>query len=581
MSTTPDSVTTPAEETDPGVICLEPKLTEKWELGYLHVAITAYFALFFLYLSLQPLFHTDLWGHVAYGKWMLEHRSLPTEDPFLEYVKGVPMIASAWLGQIILATAYQLGGPEGISHLFTVLIWSSYALLVTAFWWKSRQIGTAMLAMFLSFFLVWSRHATVRPEMFATFSFMIVVGIFCWLDRKRDLDEAGNTVTESWRSELALASLVFVTFLFWANSHGSFLVGVIMLSCQAIGRFLEAAWSTRSVSRTLHDRSFHRWLMLAEVAAIACLINPYGMDNIINALQFSKNPNLPDVLEWKTLQFTMIEGVQMCLSWILLLFLYRVSKQPVRLGELLMLSILTVSTVLNVRMIGWYGFVFAYAVLPHMAEQSRNLAAWFEQVIATEQSFIGRAVRFRSHMLSIVCLFLAWCGFALSPLGAMALSGEHRKADRIYSRHTPLGVTDFLRRHPPEGLVFNPQWWGDWLTWDGPKGIKVFMTTNAVHLAPHRYWRDYMGLSTGAANWQKEVEKYNIQTFIVHKSDQVKLDVEVRNLADWKMVYEDDLAVIMSRDPVVIKSVDTETARLAAKKAAQKKVVADAGKKLH
>jgi len=575
MSTTLDNDVSIPDDSEQEVIRLEPKLTEKWELGYLHVAITAFFALFFIYLSLQSLFHTDLWGHVAYGKWMLEHRALPTEDPFVAYAKGVPMIASAWLGQIILSLAYRLGGPEGISYLFTLIVWSSYVLLVSAYWWKSRQIGTAMLAMLLAFFLVWSRHATVRPEMFATLSFVILMGVFCWLDRKRDLTEAGTTVPASWRGELGLATLVFFTFLFWANAHGSFLVGVVMLCCQAIGRFLEVAWNTHSLKRTITDRGMHRWLMLAEIAAIACLINPYGMDNLINALQFSRNPNLPDVLEWKPLQFEMIEGVQMCLSWVLMLFLYRVSRQPVRLSEILMLSVLSVSTVLNVRMIGWYGFIFAYAMLPHLAELARRASAWFETAIASRQSLLGRTLHYRSHMLSIVCLFLAWCGFALSSIGDKVLGGQSRKPERIYSQQTPRGVTEFLRRHPPEGLVFNPQWWGDWLAWDGPPGLKVFMTTNAVHLAPHRYWRDYMGLSTGASGWQREIEKYNIETFIVHKSDEVKLDVEVRNLPGWKLVYEDDLAVIMTHDPVLIKSVNAEQARIAARKTSKKKDVAN------
>jgi hypothetical protein len=574
MSTMLDPSSEIPDDSEKPEIILEPKISEKWELGYLQLAIVAYFSLFFVYLSLQPLFHTDLWGHVAYGEWILEHRALPTEDPYVEYAKGVPVIASAWLGQIILALSYRLGGAEGLSALFTVTVWFTYVLLACAYWWKSRQVATAMLTMWLAFFLVWSRHATVRPEMFATFSFVVLISVFCWLDRKRDLSEAGAAVPRSWLGELGMAALVFVTFLFWANSHGSFLVGVLMLSCQAVGRFIEAGLKTRSIVRTVTDREFHRWLMLAEIAAIASLINPYGMDNVINALQFSKNPNLPDVLEWKQLQFFFAEGIQMCLSWVLMLFLYRVSKQPVRPGEILMLGVLTVATVFNVRMIGWYGFVFAYAMLPHLAELARTVSAYAEATIASPESFLGRTSRYRSHMISIVCLFLIWCGFALSQIGSMALGSAARQASRVYSKETPRAVTDFLRRHPPEGLVFNPQWWGDWLAWQGPSGLKVFMTTNAVHLAPNRYWRDYMTLATGTTNWQKEIDKYNIETFIVHKTDQAKMDVEVRNLPDWKLVYEDELAVIMSRDPVLIKSVAAEAAEIAAKKAAKKKAVA-------
>ncbi len=538
------------------VLQLHPILSEKWALGYANVAITVYFSLFFMYLSYQPLFHTDLWGHVAYGDWMLKHRALPTEDPFVGYAQGVPAIASAWLGQVILGGAQMLGGPEWISHLFTVIVWTTYVLLVGAFYWKCRQLGTAMLGMWLAFFLVWSRHATVRPEMFGTLSFVILLGVFCWLDRRRDdCEVTGVPEKSSWLGEITLATVVCLTFAFWANTHGSFMVGIVMLGCQAAGRLIEVAWKTRDVVQVLSDRRFHRWLLLTELAVVASLINPYGMDQILNALQFSKNPNLPDVMEWKKLEFVMAEGVQMSLSWVLMLVLFRLSKQPIRPDEVLMLAVLTYTTVVNVRMIGWYGFIFAYAMLPHLAEMSRRVMSWLHSQSGLVSDELWLKLGKRSHIISLFCVLVAWYGFALSHLATPLLGGEPRKPDRLYSSKTPRGVTAFLRKYPPRGQIFNPQWWGDWLAWDGPPGLKVFMTTNAVHLAPHRYWKDYMGLASANTGWQQQVNKYNIETFIIHKSDQVTMDAEVRNLKDWKLVYEDDLAVIVTRDESMLKPI--------------------------
>ncbi len=555
LSTDIQNPTDTQDATADPVLKLEPILSQKWALGYAHVAITAYFALFFMYLSYQPLFHTDLWGHVAYGDWMIKHRALPTEDPFVGYAKGVPVIASAWLGQVILAGVQTMGGPEWISHLYTVVVWSTYVLLVGAFYWKSRQLGTAMLGMGLAFFLVWSRHATVRPEMFGTFSFVLLLGVFAWLDRKRDDAElTGVPETSTWSSEILLAGLTVLTFAFWANTHGSFMVGIAILACQTVGRLIEVAWKTHDVVQVLSDRRLHRWLWLTELAIAAALINPYGMDQLLNALEFSRNPNLPDVMEWKKLEFSMPEGVQMCLSWLLMLVLFRFSKQPVRPAEILMLAVLTYTSIANVRMIGWYGFIFAYAMLPHLAEMARRGMSWIHNQPGLISDEWWLRLQKRSHLITLFCILVGWYGFALSHLATPLLGGERRKPDRLYSAETPRGVSAFLRRHPPQGQIFNPQWWGDWLAWDGPPGLKVFMTTNAVHLAPHRYWKDYMGLASGGAGWQQQINKYNIETFIIHKPDQVTMDVEVRNLKDWKLVYEDDLAVIVTRDEALLKS---------------------------
>ena len=560
------------------VLKLEPILSQQWALGYANVAVTVYFALFFMYLSYQPLHHTDLWGHVAYGDWMIKHRALPTEDPFVGYTKGVPVIASAWLGQVILAGVQNMGGPEWISHLYTIVVWLSYVLLVGAFYFKSRQLGTAMLGMGLAFFLVWSRHATVRPEMFGTLAFVLLLGVFAWLDRQRDDAElTGIPATSSWVGEILLGTLIFSTFVFWANTHGSFLVGIVMLACQAAGRFIEVTWKTRDVVQILSDRRLHRWLLLTELAAVASLINPYGLDQLLNALEFSKNPNLPDVSEWKKLEFFMPEGVQMCLSWLLLLVLFRFSQQPVRPAEILMLSVLIYSTLANVRMIGWYGFIFAYAMLPHLAEMSRRGMCWIHSQSGLISDEWWLRLQKRSHLITVFCLLVGWYGFALSHLATPLLGGERRKPDRLYSAATPRAVTAFLRLHPPQGQIFNPQWWGDWLAWDGPPELKVFMTTNAVHLAPHRYWKDYMGLSSAGTGWQQQLNKYNIETIVIHKSDQVSMDIEVRNLKDWRLVYEDDLAVIVTRDEALLKSLRSAVAAKARarEKALDKKTATD------
>ncbi|WP_196251321.1 hypothetical protein [Gimesia maris] len=41
-------------------------------------------------------------------------------------------------------------------------------------------------------------------------------------------------------------------------------------------------------------------------------------------------------------------------------------------------------------------------------------------------------------------------------------------------------------------------------------------------------------------------------TFIVHKEKQVQLDKQVRRLEGFKVVYEDDLSLVVSREPQLI-----------------------------
>ena len=116
----------------------------------------------------------------------------------------------------------------------------------------------------------------------------------------------------------------------------------------------------------------------------------------------------------------------------------------------------------------------------------------------------------------------------------------------IVSKGTPLGVTKFLRENSPETMVWAPQWWGDWLVWDGPSGIQVYMTTN-IHLAPSRVWKDYLIVARAHPSWERILDRYNVQTMVVHKELQEGLARAVRRSVNWQPVYEDDHGIILQR----------------------------------
>src|SRR5712691_11310891 len=68
-----------------------------------------------VYLLLIMLGHRlladpDSYSHIALGRWILEHRAVPTVDPFSQTMRGAPWIAFEWLSQVAYASAYALGG---------------------------------------------------------------------------------------------------------------------------------------------------------------------------------------------------------------------------------------------------------------------------------------------------------------------------------------------------------------------------------------------------------------------------------------------------------------------------------------
>ena len=69
----------------------------------------ALLAVMLVLLSIVPLWHTDVWAHVKFGQWMVEHGRLPDHEPFSPYTDPGPYINFQWLTQGGLFLLYQLG----------------------------------------------------------------------------------------------------------------------------------------------------------------------------------------------------------------------------------------------------------------------------------------------------------------------------------------------------------------------------------------------------------------------------------------------------------------------------------------
>ena len=128
------------------------------------------------------------------------------------------------------------------------------------------------------------------------------------------------------------------------------------------------------------------------------------------------------------------------------------------------------------------------------------------------------------------------------------------RRDSIYSFVPPHGVTTrhnaqelaaLFRENPPAGQVFNPHWWGDWLVWDGPPQLPVFITTN-MHLTPDAVWMDYRIVRETRSGWDNVLARYGVQAVVLDKRRQRTLLRYLSGSRDWQQAYEDDRGMVFS-----------------------------------
>lgn len=527
---------------------LTPVLSARFALKWRHLAVCTIFCVFFVYLDQIPLFFSDIWGHVSYGRWALEHGHFPQEDPFMPLAAGMHAVDNAWLSQLLFAVVHAWGGPQMLAHVFAFTVLATYLVYARAFFELSRRLSVTLLGLGTLLFVGWSRHAIIRPEIFGGLCFALLVWMVVQGEPWRSRRPRSGAEPRSDRLPWAVWLGIPLMFVFWANVHGSFMTGLAVLGCHALGRVIQVAWKSRSLSAVLSDRWVRRWTLLTELALAATLINPAGIDLLIQTLRFGQNPNLADVIEWYPLRATAAEGIQFGITIIAMLVLLRLSRVRLTPTDVLLLLVFGVAVGPTVRMIGWWAPIFTLTMLPHAAGLLRRLRHKFRRGAASRDPHPAQEVKLTpGHFLpSLLCLLAIWGAFVVSPLSEPLLSSKPRTREQILASGTPLGVTAWLREHPPETMVFGPQWWSDWLCWDGPPGLHVFASTN-IHLVPRGVWRDYMRIARGGSGWSSALDRYGVKLLVVDKEWQSGFARDARRSSDWRVTYEDDRAIILRR----------------------------------
>lgn len=241
-------------------------------LKNLTVAFVASALLLMLSLSADLFNDGDTSWHLAAGRLILETWTVPDVDPFSFTFLGKPWIAHEWLAEVLMAVAYGAAGWGGLAVL-TVSAAGILFLLIGSF--ARRHMPPVHVAGLLTaVFLVLAPFTLARPHVIAW------PLLACWtllLLRARDAD----------RTPPIAASLLM---LGWANLHGSFVFGLLL-----IGPFaLEALLQSKDKLVTCKQ-----WGLFGAASLALSFITPHGVHGLLFPLQVSSMETLHMIQEWR------------------------------------------------------------------------------------------------------------------------------------------------------------------------------------------------------------------------------------------------------------------------------------------
>ncbi|MCG2685759.1 hypothetical protein L6258_00115, partial [Candidatus Parcubacteria bacterium] len=386
-------------------------LSKKFSLSFFLVAV---FFLFFL-----PVIDTDLGWHLQYGEYFLQHGKFLKENIHSTLLAGYYWPNSYVLYQPLLALVYRWGGLVGLSILGALVLVATFG--VVYLYLRRDLLKTMAVAI-----LVWVGGGSVlRLGLRAqVFSLLGCAGLLYLLERTPD----------SWRK----VGLIFLTLMLWANFHGAFAVGVVIVGLWALSRVILTGFSDWKIP-----------LACAVASLVGPMFNPYGAGIYSYAISHLQVPLRDLIAEW----VPPVPAYQLASLGLFGIFVYLVSATQSFRNNLFRLAVssallfLALSARRNLPLF----FLVQGIVLVELFSEVRWPWRWSE------------TVRW-GIVLSVVVGGLIYGLAVRSPQTLEASSDRGWCGESRLTRY-PCGALEFVREQGITGNVFNNYEWGGFLIW--------------------------------------------------------------------------------------------------------------------
>lgn len=529
-----------------------------------HLLAIALLGFVFVFISHLHLWHTDVWGHVRYGQWMVEHRAIPDREPFCPWWDGrIPFTQFYTITQLAMYEVYALGeriaggdeihrmmgGVDFLRTLHSALTTAKLAVLFFVFQRLSGSRRIAFLGLLVVVVIDWLTWFVFRPQTFAQLWFAILL-----LPLSRPV-----------LSRRAIV-LIPVLLVLWATGHGSYVVAFAVLSALFLGRLIGIATDLEKRFAPWRDAQAMRLALVLLLSFVGVgLLNPYGFDFFARTLKFASHPSLQGgVNEWKPLSFHWGwgEDAYTGLHWIFIASLLGIvltqlaSPRAIPPDRLVLLLIFGVGLALQQRFAIWWAIIVPWVLMPRWAELAKH---WPEKwtpkpsVPSFRKTAIALALMFALFMWSLPA---GW--FVTGPT-ALAKVAEIPNQPYSLSPGTPWelalevkhpgstnapwakAMTEILKQNYPNGAftgsIMATPMQGDYLMWALAPDVPV--TYSHMHLFHQDFWMELGIVGRGDPGWWDVLDKYRVNLVIVEAQYAQKLRDQLRKTKGWTILLDE------------------------------------------
>lgn len=496
----------------------------------------------------------DFWWHLKQGQLIYETRGIPEKDYFA-YTTYIPETISKigkgevaptelpaentnwywpttikrnWLSHLIFYLVYLLGGFIGIGILKSTIFVFTYLVLYLTMLKRGAGYLSSFLVLCLVAYIGIDFNYT-RPQIFSFLLFS------CTLYILYDFRKGGKGIY-----------FLPLIMLIWANLHGGFILGVLLIFTFSFTELLKYLLKNRfgilKIS-SLNKGELKRLGLVLCISILASLINPNGYKPFL--FPFIQERSLfTTIEEYHRPMLYEYHAYWFMLIIVIIFIIILIKMKRLDLTELFLLVILTLPSLKSIRYIIFFALGSGVFLAHSMTHVGIQLKGW-----NPFKKLLDKPKFSRINMKSFLPLLLAV--LSLIALIKISISGEVLNFDMREKRY-PSGAVEFIQKNNIPGNMFNLYNWGGYLVWHLYPDYKVFFYGQALNETAFFHYNQILKASNGTDPnmplWKRLLTAYNVNfilTSAVSSSGNIIPLVDMLyESSDWELIYADGKSMI-------------------------------------
>ncbi|OQX65142.1 MAG: hypothetical protein B5M51_01625 [Anaerolinea sp. 4484_236] len=466
----------------------------------------------------------DLWWHLRAGDEMAQRGEILLEDVFSYTRAGETWVNAFWLADILLYLVYKLGGYFALGGFVAFMAAATLAIV------NSRMKGNASLRASIlilaatAFAPIW----TPRPQLF---SFLLLALLDRWLYSLKDKNRQD---AKSFFAPPGNLWLLIPFFALWANLHGGYIWGILLLIAELVGGIFDRWFSSEEAQ--LSGKTLKKLSGFTLLAVLAVLLNPNGI--ALWKLPFhTVDVSLAVIQEWLSPDFHQFHLHPMLWMLFLLIAGLGLSREPIRYGDLFKVLGFAYMTFVSQRNIAPFAIIAAPLIVRHLSlfldDRQNTPAGMLVRRLSTDSASKQLPLNV-ARGINILLIFL----ISLAALGNLYLVTRPAEVDAQY----PVDAIRWIDENQPRGALFNSYNWGGYLTWI-LRDYPVYIDGRA-DLYGDEIIGEWWQVVRGGESAHQILDARQINLILLEPSWPLLDELPIHG---WQLLYQDEKAVVYGR----------------------------------